>query len=64
METAGRDPATLDIAIFFAMPTNEKLDYYRELGVSEVVSALPSATQDTVLPLLDRYAQLVETARD
>jgi probable F420-dependent oxidoreductase len=63
MDKAGRDPATLDIAIFFAMPTKEKLDYYRELGVTEVVSALPSATADTVLPLLDRYAQLLGTAQ-
>jgi hypothetical protein len=48
--------------IFFAMPTPEKLEYYRGLGVSEVVSALPSAGPDTVLPLLDRYAELVDAA--
>jgi probable F420-dependent oxidoreductase len=61
-EKAGRDPATIGVAIFFAMPTAEKLEYYRQLGVTEVVSAVPSATADTVLPLLDRYAQLVPGA--
>ena len=63
-EKAGRDPATIEVMIFFAMPTADKLDYYRQLGVTEVVSALPSDTADTVLPLLDRYAQLVPAARD
>jgi hypothetical protein len=46
------------------MPTRDKLEYYRGLGVSEVVSALPSAGPDTVLPLLDRYAELVSLAHD
>ena len=63
-EKVGRDPATIEVVIFFARPTKEKLDYYRQLGVTEVVSAVPSATADTVLPLLDRYAQLVAAARD
>ena len=63
-EEAGRDPSSLQVVIFFAMPTRDKLEYYRELGVTEVVSALPSAGPDKVLPLLDRYAELVGLAHD
>ena len=58
-EEAGRDPSAIEVVIFFAMPTREKLEYYREIGVAEVISAVPSATADVVLPLLDRYATLV-----
>jgi probable F420-dependent oxidoreductase len=61
---AGRDPSALRVVIFFAMPTKEKLEYYLGLGVSEVVSAVPSAGPDTVLPLLDRYAELVDLAHE
>jgi alkanesulfonate monooxygenase SsuD/methylene tetrahydromethanopterin reductase-like flavin-dependent oxidoreductase (luciferase family) len=57
MEGAGRDPAELRIVPFGTLPTPEKLDYYEEIGVTEIVLRLPSAPADVVLPLLDRYAE-------
>ncbi|WP_157253428.1 TIGR03619 family F420-dependent LLM class oxidoreductase [Nonomuraea typhae] len=38
-------------------PTREKLDYFAELGIEEVVATLPSAPADAVLPVLDSYAE-------
>jgi probable F420-dependent oxidoreductase len=58
-EAAGRDPSTLRVVPFGTIPDPGKLDYYRELGVDEVVLRLPSARADVVLPQLDRFAELV-----
>ena len=38
-------------------PDDRKLDYYREVGVTEAVLRLPSAPRDEVMPVLDRYAR-------
>lgn len=35
---------------FGTLPNAEKLDYYLELGIEEVVLSLPSAGADRVLP--------------
>ena len=59
MEEAGRDPSTMDLLIFFSIPDKGKLDYYREMGVTRTVFGLPSAPADVVLPLLDKYAELL-----
>lgn len=56
-EEAGRDPADLRIVPFGTLPTPEKLAYYEEVGVTEVVLRLPSAPADEVLPHLDRYTE-------
>jgi probable F420-dependent oxidoreductase len=42
------------------LPDPEKLDYYRELGVTEAVLRLPSAPRDHVMPVLDDYAKYLE----
>lgn len=39
------------------LPTREKLDYFAELGIEEVVATLPSGPADQVLPILDSYAR-------
>jgi len=39
------------------LPSAEKLDYYRSLGVHEAVLRVPSAPRDVVLPVLDDYAR-------
>ena len=38
-------------------PSEEKLAYYRESGVTECVLRLPSAPRDEVMPVLDDYAK-------
>lgn len=61
---AGRDPAELEIVPMAVIPDAGKLDHYESLGVTELVFDLPSAPAAELLPVLDRYAELVrERAR-
>ena len=53
----GRDPASLHIVPMGVFPNPEKLDYYREVGATEVVLRLPSDSREIVLPQLDEYMQ-------
>jgi probable F420-dependent oxidoreductase len=59
VEEAGRDPGELEIVPFGTIPDPGKLDHYAQLGATEVVFVLPSADRDRVLPILDRYGELV-----
>jgi probable F420-dependent oxidoreductase len=58
-EKAGRDPKTVSITIFGAPPDEGRVRRYQELGVERVTFGLPSADRETVLPLIDRYADFV-----
>ena len=62
MEERDRDPDTLRIVPFGTVPDEGKLAYYDSIGVTEVALRIPSAPADEVLPILDRYASLVEAA--
>lgn len=53
-EEAGRDPSELQVVPFGSLPDPGKIEYYRELGVTEIVFRLPPAPADVVLPMLDR----------
>jgi probable F420-dependent oxidoreductase len=55
-ERAGRDPSTARVIPYSVLPDAGKLDYYRKLGLDEVVFGVPSAKEDVVLPLLDRWS--------
>ncbi len=59
MEDRGRDPKSLHLVPMGVFPTPAKLDYYREMGCTEVVLRLPGAGRDEVLPVLDDYAKLL-----
>ena len=56
MEAAGRDPDTLEIVPFGTLPTEGKLEYYRSLGVSEVVLRVPVGDRDVIRRSLDEHA--------
>jgi probable F420-dependent oxidoreductase len=56
---AGRDPAELEIVPVGVIPDAGKLEHYADIGVTECVFQLPSADRDSVLPVLDRYADLL-----
>jgi probable F420-dependent oxidoreductase len=58
-ERAGRDPAKLRIVPFGTIPDAGKLEYFASIGIDEVVLRVPTGDAATVLPVLDRYAQLV-----
>ena len=56
-EARGRDPRSLHIVPMGIFPTAKKLAHYEEIGVTEAVLRLPSATREEVLPVLDEYAK-------
>ncbi len=53
-----RDVNDLTIMPFGTVPEPAKLRYYADLGIEEVVLRLPGGTRDSVLPHLDRFAEL------
>lgn len=56
---AGRDPSTLEIVPFGSLPDPGKLEHFAAIGVTECVFRIPSAPADEVLPVLDRWADLL-----
>lgn len=60
LEERGRDPRLLHVVPMGVFPTDEKLAYYKEAGVTECVLRLPSAPRDEVMPVLDDYVQYID----
>jgi probable F420-dependent oxidoreductase len=58
-EATGRDPSGIHVVPMGILPSQKKLDYYRELGVTEAVLRLPSAPRDQVLPVLDDFTRYI-----
>ena len=54
MEEAGRDPAEQSIVPFGSLPDPGKVEYYRSLGVTEIVFRVPPVPADEALPVLDQ----------
>jgi alkanesulfonate monooxygenase SsuD/methylene tetrahydromethanopterin reductase-like flavin-dependent oxidoreductase (luciferase family) len=59
VESAGRDPSTLEIVPFGSLPDPGKLEHFASIGVTECVFRIPSAGPDVVLPILDDWAALI-----
>lgn len=60
-EAAGRDPRTISVTIFGAPANPQRIEEYRSAGVERVVFGLPPAERDVVLPIADRYAELMRS---
>lgn len=60
MREQGRDPTQLHIVPMGVFPSDKKLSYYQEVGVTEAVLRLPSAPRDDVMPVLDEYVQYID----
>jgi probable F420-dependent oxidoreductase len=58
-EAAGRDPKSISISIFGAKPDPAAVEELERAGVERVIFNLPSAESDTILPLLDKYTDLM-----
>ncbi len=58
-KAAGRDAAALPITIFGAPENLDTLKKYRDLGVARVLVGLPSAGSDEIMPIIDRWAELM-----
>ena len=59
-EAAGRDPKSISITVFGANPQPATLEELAKAGVERAVFMLPPTQRDTVLPLIDKYASLIE----
>jgi probable F420-dependent oxidoreductase len=55
---AGRDLASLPITIFRVPEQIERLRYCQEIGIDRLVFSLPAEKEDSILPILDRWAAL------
>ena len=62
-ERNGRDPATIIVTVFAALADPGRLSRYQDRGVQRTVFALPAAPADVVLPLLDRYTEVMRTVQ-
>jgi len=58
-EEARRDPLSLPVTLGGAPEDPEMLKRYRDLGVARVNFPVPPAKADVVLPILDRFADLM-----
>ena len=56
---AGRDPATIEITVWFPKQDADLMKRYQELGVSRVVFNLESEKADKNLPIMDGWAKLM-----
>jgi probable F420-dependent oxidoreductase len=57
----GRDPRTISVSVFGTLADADMLKRMRDGGIERAIFALPSAASDKILPMLDRYAQVVRT---
>jgi probable F420-dependent oxidoreductase len=61
-EAAGRDPKISVSIVYYFYDTNpdqRTVDELEKAGVERVIFGLPSASKETLLPLLDKYAALI-----
>jgi len=56
---ADRDPDSLSIGIWGRGPNYDELAEYRDLGVERVCTSLESETQESILPILDKWADVI-----
>jgi probable F420-dependent oxidoreductase len=58
---AGRDPSSLSISIGGLAPDVDLIKRYEDLGVERVSVSLMSEKEDTILPILDQWAEIIRT---
>ncbi len=58
-EEAHRDPKSISTTVYAAKPEPAELERYAAAGIDRVTFLLPAKGRDVILPLLDKYAQLM-----
>jgi len=58
-EEADRDPSSISVTIFGAKPERKALEDLERAGVERAIFYVPSDGRDKVLPVLDRYVQMI-----
>jgi hypothetical protein len=57
---AGREPASVPVTVWGVLEDLDRLKHHRDLGIARVVVSLASAQANEVLPILDRWAEVME----
>ena len=60
---AGRDPAEVPISAFGAKEDFDVIRRQGDLGVSRTVVMLDSEKEDKILPVLDRWAEIIRKSK-
>ncbi|HSG91503.1 MAG TPA: LLM class F420-dependent oxidoreductase [Pseudomonadales bacterium] len=60
-EAHGRDFAEMDLSVFGVRADAQRIEQLMAMGFRRLIFALPPADADTVIPLLDRYAEVAAT---
>jgi probable F420-dependent oxidoreductase len=63
-QARGRDPRSIEVSLFWAPGDADALRSFHDLGIARGILAVPAASRDEVLALLDQHAPLVEQVRD
>jgi probable F420-dependent oxidoreductase len=58
-EEADRDPSSISVTIFAAKPERKALEDLERAGAERAIFYVPSDGRDKVLPVLDRYVQMI-----
>ena len=56
---AGRDPDSLSVNLWGRQPDYDELARYRDMGVDRVCTSLECDPEERILPLLDRWAEVI-----
>jgi len=62
-EEAGRDPRSLPVTLGSAPEDLDRLKRYRDLGIARMTVRLPAEPASAILPVLDRWAELIRRLR-
>jgi probable F420-dependent oxidoreductase len=57
---AGRDPASIEVSIYYCPTDRALLERMRDGGLARAIFGVPSEPAEKVLPLLDAYRQLMQ----
>jgi probable F420-dependent oxidoreductase len=62
LKEAGREPASVPISAWSAKLEADSIRRFRDLGVARIVTSLPPARPEKILPILDRCAEAIRQA--
>lgn len=56
---SGRDPASVPVSVWGRTPDHAEIASYVDIGVERVCTSLDSDTEDKILPVLDKWVELI-----
>jgi len=58
---AGREPGSVEVTVFYALPDADLIESYRDAGVKRCIFGLPAMGAEQVLPMMDQFAEFAQT---